>query len=217
MRSLQTAALLAAASLLACDPGPTEPVDRRHDDISRQLCGLHTETQTRWGAECGQPGPACLRDKFFLELFPEGLYAGCGERTVNLLNSEAVAAALPTVGKPRALDPSEVGAFDGKDDPVVGTALFGHTVALALNIEFSTLPAFGQPLALGELVVVDPESPCNGMTAQQVLDEANANLGLCDTVFTATTIHACVLAINNAFAAGDQACSALLAPADELR
>ena len=215
MRSLQTAALLAAASLLACDPGPTEPVDRRHDDISRQLCGLHTETQTRWGAECGQPGPACLRDKFFLELFPEGLYAGCGELTVNLLNSEAVAAALPSVGKPRAFYPSEVGAFDGKDDPVVGTALFGHTVALALNIEFSTLPAFGQPLALGELVVVDPESPCNGMTAQQVLDEANANLGLCDTVFTATTIHACVLAINNSFAG--EHCSALLAPADELR
>lgn len=217
MRVLLPTAVIVAASLLACDPGPTSPVVFRDGE---PLCGQHTETQAQWGNECGQPGPGCLRDKYFLELFPEGLYAGCGERTINLLSSQAVAAALPSFGKPRPLYLSEVGAFDGKDDPVVGTALFGQTVALALNIEFSNLPEFagpGQSLLLGELVVADPDSPCVGMTAQQVLDEANATLGKCDAVFTATTIHACALAINKAFAAGAHACSDLLAPAEAIR
>lgn len=220
MRAI-TAHLILVAALAACDPGPTSPTNWRDDNIAlEQLCGQHTETQAHWGSDCGQPGPACLRDKFFLELFPEGLYAGCGERTINLLSSHAVAANLPSVGKPRALYASEVGAFDGKNDPLVGTALFGQTVALALNIEFSSVPEFAgagdQPLPLGDLIVADPDSPCAGMTTQQVLDEANMALGACDSAFAPETIHACVVAINKAFA-DDARCSDLLAEADELR
>jgi len=220
MRAFPVSLILVAA-LAACDPGPTSPTNWRDDNIAlEQLCGQHTETQSHWGSDCGQPGPACLRDKYFLELFPEGLYVGCGELTINLLSSHAVAANLPSVGKARALYLSEVGAFDGKNDPLVGTALFGQAVALALNIEFSTVPEFAgagdELLPLGDLVVADPDSPCTGMTTQQVLDEANAALGACDSVFPPEVIHSCVVAINKAFADGNR-CSDLLAQADELR
>ena len=219
MRVLLPTASIAVAALLACDPGPTSPTVLRDARSEPSLCGLHTETQARWGAACGDPGPGCLRDELYPDLFPEGLYVGCGELTSTLLTSHAVELALPSSGKPRALYPSEAAAFDGEGDPVVGTALFGQAVALTLNIAFSTVPAFapdGQ-LPLGELVVADPASPCAGMTVDQVLAEANSNLGLCDTVFTPTQIYSCTLAINKAFAGDTHACSDLLARADELR
>jgi hypothetical protein len=53
----------------------------------------------------------------------------------------------------------ESGAYDGDGDPTVGTAFFGHVVALALNLEFDGMPDYnlqhpGLPLA--DLVVAQP-------------------------------------------------------------
>jgi hypothetical protein len=211
---------------LACDPTPPpDPPTPDRIDVAVihkpiGVCGHHTETQSSWGAPCDDDdGPGCYRDAHFAEVFPEGLYVGCGELTANLLSSAAVEVALPSLGKPRALYKDEAGAYDGVDDPVVGTALFGQVVALSLNVGFSELPSFdknGAAEPFGELVIADPGSPCAGMTVQQVLDEANVALGDCDAVLTPGDAYGCVKAINKSFTGGakDEDCSAEVAIAD---
>lgn len=198
----------AAFALLACDPGPTtpgpgDPVYPRGNDV----CGYRTQNQFDWGADCvgGQPAAACLRDSYFGQVVNDGLILGCGYYTANLENSPAVELALPTSGKIRALHKDEVGGYDGVDDPYVGTAFFGHVAALGLNLEFDDLPAFNQNhpgTPLGELIVVDGDSPCAGMSIQDIFNEANAALGDCPTGLTAKELSACVSMINATFRDG---------------
>ncbi|HEY0138973.1 MAG TPA: hypothetical protein VGB85_33030 [Nannocystis sp.] len=206
------AGLMIAGAGLACDSPSSSDADPRlaclylgsgtcrPDEPDESTCGYRTETQTTWGAECKGDAPACFRDDHFTELFPEGLYIGCGEYTANVLTAEAVEAALATTGSPRPLLKSEAVAYDGAGDPVVGTALFGEVVALSLNVGFDTVPGFtdGEPAApLGELVLAS--GPCAGMDVAHVLDEANLVLGGCPSALTPANAAACVTAINNSF------------------
>lgn len=187
----------------AADPGP---ITQRGDPGG--TCGYRTQTQFDWGAPCADGDPdsaACLRDAHFDEPFHEGLIVGCGVLTANLVNSHAVELSLPASGKVRALHPSEAGAYDGQNDPPVGTAFFGHVVALALNLEYDKVAAYnpdhpGAPL--GELVYTDPNSPCVGMTVQDVFYEASAALGGCPAVLTPTQLSSCVQQINAVFRHG---------------
>ena len=170
-------------------------------------CGYRTETQTTWGAECKGDAPACFRDDHFPELFPEGLYIGCGEYTANVLTAGAVEAALATTGSPRPLLKSEAVAYDGAGDPVVGTALFGEVVALSLNVGLDTVPGFtdDEPaVPLAKLVLAS--GPCAGMNVAQVLEEANLVLGGCPSALTPANAAACVTAINTSFVPPADAC-----------
>jgi len=207
------AGLMIAGAGLACDTSSdAEPrlascVRLDPDDCSPEVdpepgpaCSYHTETQSVWGEVCDDDAPACFRDDHFLDVFPEGLYVGCGEYTANVLNPEAVELALATSGTPRALLKSEAVAYDGEGDPVVATVLFGEVVALSLNVGFDALPGFKpdeQSMPLGKLVLA--EGPCAGINVAQVLDEANLVLGGCPSALTAADAAACVTAINASF------------------
>ncbi len=178
------------------------------DDPAGELCGYRTELQGNWGSSCQKSALGKLRDAYFADLFPEGLYFGCGEFTGNLLTSAAVHEALPSVGEPRALFKTEAVAYDGVDDPAVGTVLFGEVVALSLNIAFADVKGFNPltPVPFAELRIVDPESPCLGLSVQEVLDEANLTLGGCLATLTPAQATECAAAINASFDANDGKC-----------
>jgi hypothetical protein len=206
-RHLGLAAMCAA--ILACDAGPPDPGEPAAiTDRAAAACGYRTQTQSDWGGHCwnGDAGSvACLRDAHFDEAFYEGLIVGCGVLTANLVTSSAVEYALPTGGKARALHPSEAGAFDGKNDPTVETAFFGHVVALALNLEFDELPDYNPNHPgprFADLVVADPDSPCVGMTVYEVFLEASAALGDCPAVLEPKQLIGCVGQINAAYRDG---------------
>jgi hypothetical protein len=176
-------------------------------------CGHTTHTQSEWGAQCSADNAGCERDKHFMSAFPEGLIVGCGVLTANLVTSKAVEKALPSAGTPRPLLQSEAVAFDGVGDPKVGTSFFGHVVALGLNIGFdaaSADPNAYPPLA--ELIIVDPTSPCFGMSVGQVDEQANLALGNCPASHSAAVLNECAQTINKAFAGGNLCSPALGVP-----
>jgi hypothetical protein len=199
---------------LACDPGEdADPrlagcleygdldCDDKDDKDDGEVCGYRTESQSSWGAGCKGKQAGCFRDEHFSAVFAEGLYVGCGQYTANLLSSEAVEAALPTFGTPRALLASEAVAYDGVDDPEVKTSLFGEVVALTLNLEFDAVPEFHKStlaVPLADLVLAEP-SACAGLTVAQVLDEANLALAGCPAAFTPAELDDCVEEINASF------------------
>lgn len=178
-------------------------------------CGYRTQTQGGWGTHCNGGDPGCYRDAHFHATFPEGLYIGCGVLTANLTNSLAIEQALPTGGKPRALEPAEAVGYDGIGDPKVKTVLFGQVVALSLSVGFDPLDDYDdgdQPLALGDLEIADPASACFGMLVSEVLTHANYALGGCPSQLSASTANDCLTAINESFDNGGDRCSALFAP-----
>jgi hypothetical protein len=193
-------------------PGPDEPgdcrfdgtdCDERPDDRAEPpppaSCGYRTHTQDDWGSACDGESPGCYRDAHFQEVFPEGLYVGCGVLTANLTNSLAVRHALPTAGEPRALLPGEAGGYDGVGDPKVATALFGEVVALSLSVGFDELPGYDdhdQLLPLAFLQIADPNSLCAGMFVHEVLQRANDALGDCPSQLSAVAAYDCLAAIN---------------------
>lgn len=190
---------------------PAAGIEVEFSDPTRfaKACGHATATQGQWGASCKAHEVGCLRDEHFMGVFPEGLIVGCGLLTANLVTEDAIEAALPSYGSPRALYTSEAGAFDGKGDPKVGTALFGHTVALTLNVGFDDITAEDDDgVPLEALIIGDPWSPCVGMSVGEVLEQANLALGDCPSTHTPTQISGCALAINSAFA-NDNSCSSL--------
>jgi hypothetical protein len=81
----------------------------------------------------------------------------------------------------------------------------GVVVALTLNVTFDLcIEDFSEcPTNLVDLVVVDEQSACYGMTVGEILDEANKALGGCDTALDAKELYSCVKKINENFEGGD--------------
>jgi hypothetical protein len=179
-------------------------------------CGYRTQTQGGWGNVCQGDNPGCYRDAHFEAAFSDGLEVGCGDLNATLLNSAAVARALPTGGEPRALLPGEAVFYDGSEaDPIVGTVLFGQVVALSLSVAFDAFDDFKQvdtPVPLADLVITDPDSPCVGMSVGEVLTAANAALGGCPAALSASELSDCAALINEAYVDGDaEVCRDILA------
>lgn len=200
--------LALCAALLGCDADSFAPAANDQDDRGlAAVCGYRTQTQYDWGPACtGDKSSApCLRDAHFTTVLHDGLILGCGVLTANLENAAAVRVALPTTGTARALEPDESGGFDGVADPVVGTAFFGRVAALGLNLAFDDVPDYNPNHpgpALASLIVSDDDSPCHGMTVQQVYQEANAALGDCPADLGILDLESCVNLINGAFRHG---------------
>jgi hypothetical protein len=175
------------------------------------VCDYRTQTQGGWGAACNGGNPGCFRDAHFKEVFPTGLQIGCGDLKATLKNSKAVEKALPAGGPPRMLYPSETGQYDGYGDPNPKTVLFSQTVALSLNLYFDSVPEYNPlstPMPLGQLRIADPSSPCDGWSVAKVLAQANAALGGCDPLLSASQINACATMINESFVDGGESCNA---------
>ncbi len=64
---------------------------------------------------------------------------------------------------------------------------------------------FDAPMPLRELVIVDPASPCVGMSVAAVLAEANLALGSCAAQLPAGALSDCAAMINESFVDGEAA------------
>jgi hypothetical protein len=166
--------------------------------------GFRTQTQGGWGAPPNGNNPGAFLAENFGAAFPDGVTIGggdCGGPTAVFTSAEAIRNFLPAGGTPSALSQNHT-------DPTSTEAgvLAGQVLALSLNVGFdSAIPDFStNPISLADLRVVQPASPCFGMTVQEVLDEANGILGGCPSTLTASQINDCVTAINENYVDGNQ-------------
>jgi hypothetical protein len=169
-----------------------------------QAGDFRTWTQADWGADNSDT----YLETNFASCFSDGLSIGRSDGYAAFSNASAVAAFLPQDG--------ETGSFEqSHSDPITTHAgsLAGHTLALALNLEFDLCdPDFGaSDRNLRDLLVVNESSACYGWSVQTVLDEANATLGGGGTI-GASSIVECVMAINENFRNGTTVGSILELP-----
>jgi hypothetical protein len=170
-------------------------------ECEEEDCQLRTQTQGGWGAPAAGNNPGTYRDANFDAAFPAGVTIGCGDGfEATFTSAAAVQAFLPAGGSPGALD-------QDLTDPTStsGGVLAGQVLALSLSVGFDLYDAdFGEcDTALAEMVVADEGSACHGMTVLEVLSEANAVLGGCESEFSASEINDCVTAINENYVDGD--------------
>lgn len=120
---------------------------------------------------CKKNHLACLRDKYFDQVFPEDLVAG-GIFTITLTNSSSVAKFLPQRFKPNSLKKDHV-------NPLFTEAgiLGGQVVSLILNVEFSEAGLFPQnsKTPLGNLFIAYGKFA--NLTVRELLDLSNKVLG----------------------------------------
>ena len=191
--------------------GATPPINPDDDDDTPCGCPqpkdepkqgeFRTQTQGGWGAPARGNNPGTYRDAHFDGAFGDGLTIGCaGGFALHFESAAAVEHFLPAGGTPSALSADAT-------DPSSSSAgvLAGQVLALSLSVGFDAYDDnFGaSTAALSELVAGD--GPCAGLSVGQILEQANAVLGGCDSGFSASAINGCVDAVNNAFVDGQRA------------
>jgi hypothetical protein len=185
------------------DPGdPNDPNDP--NDPGDETCdGFRTQTQGGWGSTPSGNNPGMYLATHFPTCFGNGITIGCGSGfTATFTSAAAIAAFLPAGGTPAALTQNHV-------DPLTTEAgvLAGQVLALSISVGFDEcLDDFSvcDRYTLAELVVIDVDSPCYGMTVADVLAEGNKLLGGCASTHTISEINGCIDAINNNFVDGTQ-------------
>jgi len=188
-----------------------------------------TFPQSEWGEECTSGSQAsCYLLEHWEECFGSGedggeLVVGCpfGGKFLAFSDPFALLEYLPVFNEAITSQPLLQNYFNpgvtGEGDTEMhvggeGGELLGQLLALTLSLTFDGCdPGFGtSDLLLADLVVCSSSSPFQGMTVQQVLDEANRFLGGCGSTFTADELTAALTAINESFvpgqAAGDFLC-----------
>jgi hypothetical protein len=192
-------------TLQACGPQPPEePLWR-------------TQTQGGWGTKAKGQNPGTYRDANFDADFSTGLVVGeeLNGEYAKFESSGAIQCFLPQGGTANMFtlnytNPAGIPDIEGacparnsdqatSSDTSAGV-LAGQAVALTLNIVFDR-PGNGgdSPIPLADLIMVG--TPCHGMTAQQVLDEANAVLAGGGWM-TPSDINECASKINENFVDG---------------
>jgi hypothetical protein len=187
---------------------------------------FRTQSQGGWGSDAQGDNPGVYRDANFAAAFPGGLVVGSGN-TLTFTSAEAVQAFLSQGGAPKALTESVT------DPAKMKNTFASQVVALALNIGFDEYDAdFGaNETNLADLVIVageygpildpdtsepvlDPETGLptyelvidvkfDGMTVQDVFDEANLVLGGASTEYTPSEMCDLIAAINENFVDGE--------------
>lgn len=171
---------------------------------------FRTQTQGGWGSSCKGSNPGCYRDAHFDSCFTSGLVIGHDAGyTAAFTSSGDMEAFLPQGGTAASF-------FQDHVNPVSTEAgvLAGQAAALTLSVNFDRCDSsFGaSPVALGDLVVCDAVSACEGMTVDEVLAEGNAVLGGLSSSFSASDINACLSSINENFVDGTQVGTFLCLP-----
>ncbi|MGV7226935.1 MAG: hypothetical protein ACQ9CV_08465, partial [Nitrosopumilus sp.] len=196
------------------DPRPPEEINEGD---------YRTQTQGGWGAPAHGNNPGVYRDACFDAAFPSDLTIGELGNSATLTTADAVEVFLPQGGKPGTLtgdvvDPSEPVSKKMNKSFTTAGVLAGQVTALTLSVGFDSyaaetlddeldlcstfVPNEDAPsTTLAELVVVDDTSACDGLTVQQVLDEANAVLSGAGTL-SVDQIYECTSSINENFVDG---------------
>ncbi|MFA6254640.1 MAG: lamin tail domain-containing protein [Patescibacteria group bacterium] len=159
--------------------------------------GFRTQTQGGWGASAHGDNPAVYRDANFDLAFPTGLTIGGGfGYSAHFATSADIENFLPSGGPPAPFSQNH----ENPTDTEAGV-LAGQVVALTLNLGFDVYdPNFSvNTSTLENYYANEPASPCEDMTAGEVLTEANNILAGQLSVFSPSVINGCIDEINNKF------------------
>jgi len=171
-------------------------------DVEKPDNRFQTYTQGGWGSTAHGHNPGVYRDLHFASAFPGGALIGeASGFTALFTDAHAVEVFLPAGGTPGALgadyvDPTSTGAG----------VLAGQVLALTLNVGFDLYDVNFAPSVdnLNDYVINDSSVPCDGMTVQEVLDEANTILGDLPSSFSASEINECAMWVNEEFDEGGE-------------
>jgi hypothetical protein len=159
-------------------------------------CGqLRTQTQGGWGSKANGNNPGTYRDANFESAFPDGLTIGC-DYTLTLTSSSAVQDFLPSGGPVRVITENLV------DPSNYHSVLAGQLVAATLSVGFDVADeSFSESTAdLGDYTL--SSGPMEGMTVSEVIAEANAFIGGCESAFSGSVLNTTLTAINESFVDG---------------
>lgn len=164
---------------------------------------FRTQSQGGWGTYCHGDNPGCYRDDWFDVNFPNGVTVGCTNGfTVHFTSSAAVRDFIPHGGKPAVLTQNHVDPTEKIDSGVLAS----QVLALALSLGFDAGdPDFGGgPDMLADQVICNTGTACDGMTVQQLFDEANIVLGGCTGTagISPGELNTCLTMVNENFTDG---------------
>ncbi len=163
---------------------------------------LQTFTQGGWGSTAHGDNPGAYRDANFASAFPNGVTIGeTGGYTALFTDSEAVEVFLPAGSTPGPFTQDHINSTTTE-----AGILAGQTLALTLNVGFDLYdPDFAPSVNnLKNYIIHDATVSCDGLTVQEVLNEANNILGGLGGVITPSQINECATWINEKFDEGGE-------------
>ncbi|MFZ6051113.1 HYR-like domain-containing protein, partial [Halocola ammonii] len=179
-----------------CDESPTVTVVINSEGIAGDVCQYRTQTPGGWGASPSGNNPGAYLHANFNSTFPNGITIGC-DNSFTFTTAQSITDFLPSGGSP---SPLPVG---NQVNPTnYGNSFAGHVLALSISVGFdSAVPSFGASGGnLSDLVI--GSGPLAGMTAGEVLAEANAVIGGCASPYSLGDLHETITAINENFVDG---------------
>ena len=173
---------------------------------------FRTQTQGGWGNAANGNNPGVYRDGNFTTAFPSDLVIGeSNGYNATFTTSLAVQNFLPQGGN------STIFVENYVDPTTTNAGVFaGQVTALSLSVGFDECSLAGDcaefaPLqedrdpsttSLAELVVVDADSDCVGMSVGDILDEANLAISGQSSSLVINQLNECVSSINENFVDG---------------
>lgn len=168
-------------------------------DCEDECDPFRTQTPGGWGAPANGNNPGMYRDMNFAGAFPSGLVVG-GDYTLSLSSAAAIEAFLPSGGKPSPLSQN----YSDPNKKMLKNSFASHVVALTLSVGFDAYDeGFSMAMAnLGDLQIADG-SVFDGMTVQNILDEANLALGGVNPNYSVEDLHNLISKINEYYVDGN--------------
>jgi len=175
------------------------------DDETPDPGEFRTQTMGGWGTFCHGENPGCYRDDNFDDAFPSGIVLGCAAGyTATFTSSEAVRDFLPSGGQPNSL----TGDVTDPTSPTDAGVLLSQLLALELSLGFDEYDGdfSASPDDLGDQIVCNTGTACDGMTIDELADEANLVLGGCagTTGLGAGDLAECIAIVNENFVDGEE-------------
>ncbi|MCB0764697.1 MAG: T9SS type A sorting domain-containing protein, partial [Flavobacteriales bacterium] len=176
--------------------------------------GIHSETETAWGAEPAGNNPGAYMTAHFDDAFsyPGHISIGCGFRRLRLTSAQAVTDFLPSSGWSDQLP------FGFMTDPAwnYGNLFAGELVALKLTVRFDELyPDFsGSSTLLKNMVIAS--GPFAGWSVQQLINESDRKIGGCSNTYSANDLNAAITEINDGYQGGDMDSGFLVCPTNSV-
>ncbi|MFZ6051114.1 HYR-like domain-containing protein [Halocola ammonii] len=185
-----------------CDENPEVSVEiisvSNGSGGSSDDCQFRTQTPGGWGAPPNGNNPGAYLHANFEETFPNGVTIGC-DNSFTFTTAQSITSFLPSGGQPSPLP-----AGNQVNPANYGNSFAGHVLSLSISVGFDNAIAnFGD--AQGNLSdAIVSGGPLSGMTVGEVLAEANAVIGGCDSDFSLSDLHETVTSINENYVDGDQ-------------
>ena len=170
----------------------TTDCDKPKDDT----CMFRTQTPGGWGAPPNGNNPGAYLHANFTSCFPDGLIIGC-DNTLELTSAQAITDFLPSGGAPKYLPAGNL------VDPTNYKNVFsGHLTALTLAATFDACDTSFSPgyTTLGEAYLLS--GPLQGLTVQELLDEANNSIGGCGSSYSKNQLKSALAMVNENYVDG---------------